>query len=431
MLWGTFVKQPQTFLARYLSPILLLIYVMLVWSALMFMTKGDFSHGYYYFTFSAYGPFFLSSIMGFLGGQVWVIFLVPFMSYSAFLLAFTISARLRSQFLVERRGMVMLLSLLAIVSLILGCQSYERQQFMVDEDTENSVSEDIRLWDYRPFREKNKLTPLAGAATLQISQQWPRLDGATALYPVYASAVQEVYQGLNERNIDGEATSSRTPKAYKRLIDRAVDMIFVAEPSKEQLALAAEKNVELKLIPFAREAFVFLVSQDNPVNNLSIEQVRDIYAGKINNWNLVGGSDEKILPYQRPTNSGSQTIMLSKVMKDTPIRKPLVTEVAQGMGGLIRRVADYQNTPNALGYSFRYYASRMDNREKLKLLSIDGIEPTAENIRNGSYPFTTNVYMITRPNPSENTQKLIDWFLSPQGQKLVEDVGYVPISAVK
>lgn len=95
------------------------------------------------------------------------------------------------------------------------------------------------------------------------------------------------------------------------------------------------------------------------------------------------------------------------------------------MGGLVRRVANYQNVTNALGYSFRYYASQMDNNERLRLLAINGVAPTVETIRNGSYPFTVDVYMVTTDKSSANTQALIDWFLSPQGQKLVEDVGYV------
>lgn len=73
----------------------------------------------------------------------------------------------------------------------------------------------------------------------------------------------------------------------------------------------------------------------------------------------------------------------------------------------------------------------MDASEKLRLLAVNGVEPSVENVRNGSYPFTTDVYMVTIGNPSANTQKLIDWFLSPQGQKLVEDVGYVAIGEGK
>lgn len=109
------------------------------------------------------------------------------------------------------------------------------------------------------------------------------------------------------------------------------------------------------------------------------------------------------------------------------MRTPLKSERVKFMSGLISRVADYQNTQNALGYSFRYYTTIMQHNENLRLLSIDGIAPTVENIRNGKYPLTVDVNIVTSGTPSENSQKMINWFLSPQGQKLIEDVGYIAI----
>ena len=102
------------------------------------------------------------------------------------------------------------------------------------------------------------------------------------------------------------------------------------------------------------------------------------------------------------------------------------------MGGLITEVADYQNTPSSIGYTFHYYVTRMNDnmlkmRKQIKLLAINGVAPTEENIRNGTYPYIIHAYMVTHENPTLETQKFVDWFLSPQGQQLVEDVGYVPI----
>lgn len=96
---------------------------------------------------------------------------------------------------------------------------------------------------------------------------------------------------------------------------------------------------------------------------------------------------------------------------------------------MIRGVANYQNTQPSIGYSFRYYVTQMnkDISPNLKLLAINGIAPTVDNIRNGTYPYVVDVYMVTRENPLPETQKFVDWFLSPQGQSLVEDVGYVPM----
>ncbi|CAM3229925.1 Phosphate-binding protein PstS 1 [Klebsiella spallanzanii] len=163
------------------------------------------------------------------------------------------------------------------------------------------------------------------------------------------------------------------------------------------------------------------------MESLTGQQVRDIFSGKITRWSEVGGSDEPIQVWQRPVDSGSQTVMLAKVMKQTPMLPAKETEVARGMGRVIREVADYQNTNRSIGYTFRYYATQMNSDKGIKLLAINGIYPSEPNIRNGSYPYSTDVYMVTRENPTPETQKIVDWFISPQGQLLVQNVGYVPL----
>ena len=223
---------------------------------------------------------------------------------------------------------------------------------------------------------------------------------------------------------------SRTPEAYNRLIENKADLIFVAMPSKKQQQNAEAASVKLNYTPFAKEAFVFIVNADNPVNSLTENQVRDIFSGKITRWKDVGGNNEDIQIWQRPEDSGSQTVMLGKVMKNTPMLPAKETEMATGMGGVIRRVADYQNTSSAIGYTFRYYATVMNADKNIKLLAINGVSPTIDNIRNDTYPYTINGYMVTRENPTAETQQFVDWFLSPQGQQLVQDVGYVPLYSI-
>ncbi|HFU8924588.1 TPA: substrate-binding domain-containing protein, partial [Escherichia coli] len=165
---------------------------------------------------------------------------------------------------------------------------------------------------------------------------------------------------------------------------------------------------------------------------LSEQQVKDIFSGKVSRWNKVGGGDEGIKIWQRPEDSGSQTVMKGLVMQDTPMLPAKKSTVIDLMGGLITEVADYQNTPSSIGYTFHYYVTRMNDnmlkmRKQIKLLAINGVAPTEENIRNGTYPYIIHAYMVTHENPTLETQKFVDWFLSPQGQQLVEDVGYVPI----
>lgn len=119
--------------------------------------------------------------------------------------------------------------------------------------------------------------------------------------------------------------------------------------------------------------------------------------------------------------------MLAKVMKNTRMMSPQETEVVSVMDGMIKVIAEYRNTHGAIGYTFRYHATQMNADKNIKLLAVNGIAPTVDNIRNGTYPYTVDVYMVTREHPTAETQKLVDWFLSPQGQQLVQDVGYVPL----
>lgn len=279
--------------------------------------------------------------------------------------------------------------------------------------------------DYRPFY-SDKLAKLNQPSTLQLTENLPKLDGSTALYPMYAAFVQAVYPQKLGIKLDSLVQSNKTSGAYQRLINGEVDIIFAPAPSKTQQALAQKKGLTFHLSPVGQEAFVFFVNINNPIDNLTLEQIQQIYAGNIKNWQEIGGKMEKIRAFQRPENSGSQTA-LQKMMGDIPIMPAPYEDVPAGMGGMIRKVADYRNFDNALGFSFLLYSTQLVQEKQIKLLSINGIAPNHANIRNKSYPFSYDFYAVTIGNPSKETQQLLDWIQSPQGKELIEKTGYVPI----
>ena len=165
----------------------------------------------------------------------------------------------------------------------------------------------------------------------------------------------------------------------------------------------------------------------DPVDNLTTEQIKGIYSGRITDWKEVGAPfSTKIIPFQRNEGSGSQTT-LQKLMGDTPIMPPLKEDRLGGMGDIIHDTANYRNYNAALGFSFRYYSTEMLRNNQIKLLSVDGVAPTVENIRNGAYPLVATVYMVSARPRSKNTRTIVDFMLSPEGQKLVEVTGYIPI----
>ncbi|MEK4520599.1 substrate-binding domain-containing protein [Psychrobacillus sp. FSL W7-1493] len=289
-----------------------------------------------------------------------------------------------------------------------------------------TVDAELNVWDYQPFMEPLKIATLEEESTFKITEDLPRLDGATALYPLYASFAQAVYPEKTYEPSSSEVMVNTTPDAYNNLIEGKVDMIFAAGPSKGQINYAKRNGVELKLTPIGREAFVFFVHHKNEVDELSLQQIQDIYSGSIKNWQDVGGSDDSIRAFQRPEGSGSQTA-LENLMGETPLMEAPTEDIVSGMGGIIEEVAQYKNYKNAIGYTFRFYANEMVKNDQIKLLNINGIAPTKENIRNNQYPIASEFYVVTASTDNPHVDEFVEWILSPQGQELVEKTGYVPM----
>jgi phosphate transport system substrate-binding protein len=284
---------------------------------------------------------------------------------------------------------------------------------------------DITL--YEPFREDTLAVKIAGAS-VKLSEDLPVLDGAIALYPVYTGVVRSIYD--EEAYTPEIALNTNTIEAYNRLIDGDCDIVFAAGASKKQKQAAEAAGADLVFTPIGKEAFVFLVGNENPVDNLSYQQIKNIYTGKTAYWKSFGFKDGgKIIAFIRPEGSGSQTA-LQHIMKGLPIQKPqpLPDETLIGNGSLMRQISvKWNGTQPAIGYSYRFFATSMYPNPDAKLLSVDGVYPSTENIANDSYPFTYNFYAVTNGEPSGNEKVLIDWLLSPEGQILIEKTGYVPI----
>ena len=292
----------------------------------------------------------------------------------------------------------------------------------------------LNITEYAPFEGKKNA---AGAVREDIgfdaAHALPRLDGATALFPVYAAFAQAVYPEdtrytpyNRSDSADSLLTCSKTDRAYKRLIYGNTDVIFCAQPSDEELQMAKEAGVELELTPIGYEAFVFIVPREEPVTGLTTQNIRDIYRGAVTDWAELGIEGlGKIVAYQRPENSGSQTA-LEKIMGDLPLMDA-PGYVVDDMVGIVDNV-EYRNLPGAIGYSFRYFVSGMMESD-VRMLAIDGVEPALENIRNGSYPFISTLYAVTRRGEANpNVQTLLSWLTGDTAQRLLEASGYVGLN---
>lgn len=366
---------------------------------------------------------------------------VLFIGY-AFVSAFLLAIILRS----VRSRKFLIPFLCGLICFAVGCGIFYGKWSYENSLVKISESEGL-IWKYDPTNDENTLAVLEKPSTLSLTDDLPRLDGATALYPVYAAFANAVYPEeafnppeYNDAYFDAEAwidfdktygnllECSTTTGAYERLVDGATDIIFVAGPSDAQLQYAADKGKEMIFTPIGREAFVFFVNAENPVDSLTVDQIRSIYSGETKNWKELGSNLGKIRPFQRDEGSGSQSSLV-RFMGETPLMEPAKENVIAGMGGIIEKTADYRNYPSAIGHSFRFYSTEMVRNGEIKLLQINGIAPSKENILNDTYPIASEFYAVhLASNDNPNIQPLLDWILSDQGQSLIDQTGYVALN---
>lgn len=283
----------------------------------------------------------------------------------------------------------------------------------------------IDVGSYLPHEDGSKLPKME--SSLKLTDHLPVLDGAAALVPVYAAVIENVYpvgcvtyEGgrFSDDNYYGENFAAdsamqykNTVRGYQAIVDGTTDILFCAGPSAEQTRYAEEKGVELVYVPVGLEAFVFFVNEQHPVDNLTVEQIRKIYACDYTNWSEVGGPNRIINPVTRLEGSGSQTAFESV------------------MGGQkIGKKSPLAITGASIGFSFRYYMDGIVGNDTVKMISLNGVYPSAENIQNRTYPIVTQFYAIYRKdNDNPNIPILIEWLLSDEGQWLIEETGYVRI----
>jgi phosphate transport system substrate-binding protein len=281
------------------------------------------------------------------------------------------------------------------------------------------------------------------------AENFPELDASTSAQPLLMMMVCKIlavsFEWIHVQSDDSRQVRAQrfeklkpllklslvleahgTGEAYRNLIKKKADLILVARmPSGVELKLAGELAVELDAQPVALDGFVFLLNRKNPVTGLTIEQIRDIYSGRIVNWKVLGGPDEAIRPYQRITDSGSQELMKSLVMRERAMIKAPDLLIGAVMSHPFLKI---DKDSYGIGYSVFYYQEFMAPSGDVKACAVEGVLPTSESIRSRRYPLVTDVYVVIRRDiPADHpARRLRDWMLGPTGQRIVEESGYVP-----
>ena len=291
------------------------------------------------------------------------------------------------------------------------------------------------------------LMPLEHSEGLYIGQwaTYPSIDGSTVCVPMAMEWARQ-WLDLAEEDLNGFVNFSTTPYAYDRLTQgkpnpmvtiasrgimmddtHPVDLVVGTAPNADERKAAEEAGVKLVMVPICCDAFVFLVNADNPVNTLTADQIRGIYGGAIHLWSEVGGPEGLTIDaYQRPHGSGSQTAMEELVMDGFQLVAAQENYISMGMDDLIHQVGNYDNAPTALGYSYLYYVNGLYRSGSVKVLAVDGIEPTDENLQSGAYPFTVNYYAVYAEG-NETAAAFAQWLISDEGQATIAQAGYVPL----
>jgi phosphate transport system substrate-binding protein len=205
-------------------------------------------------------------------------------------------------------------------------------------------------------------------------------------------------------------------------------MIFTTlQPTAEDIQRSEKYKTEFIITPIARTPVVFFVNSDNPINNISEKEIQEIYSGEISRWSQLGGkSIRHIKAYQSYYDDICQ-MELKILMGDIPLIEPIQIRKLCVCGYYHMNIADYTNYKNAIGFSLRLYTTEMVDNNEIKLLSVNGVYPSNENVINNTYPLCVTIYAVITQDSNPKCNDILDWIQSEQGQCLIKKSGFVGI----
>lgn len=244
--------------------------------------------------------------------------------------------------------------------------------------------------------------------------------GSTTVLPI-AQACAEKFMDL-KKDVNVSVKGGGSGVGIAALIDGTCDIANSSRAmKKEEVEKAKGKGINPVEHVIAKDGLAIVVHPSNPVKALTVEQVRDIYSGRISNWREVGGKDMKIVVVSRDSASGTYEAFHELVLKGDKLRgDALLLASNQAVATTVAQ------TEGAIGYIGLGYLS-----SSVKALDIDGVKPSKETVVNGSYKLSRPLFMYTNGEPKGLVKEFIDFVLSPEGQKIVEEQGFVAVKPVK
>ncbi len=244
-----------------------------------------------------------------------------------------------------------------------------------------------------------------------------------------ALAWAETYQAEHS-DVRISVTGGGSGTGIAALINGTVDLANASRKIKdEEVAEAQSKGVNPVEHIIARDAIAVIVNMENPVNELTLQQISDIYSGKITNWSEVGGDNRPIVKLSRETNSGTHVYFLETVLrlgsKEDKTLFSTDTLLLPSSEGIISEV---RSNPNAIGYDGLGYVP--DDLKMIAIAEEPGgayVLPAIETVNDKTYPIARDLYMYTDGEPTGIVKEYLDWILSPEAQEIVAELGFVPV----
>jgi phosphate transport system substrate-binding protein len=245
-----------------------------------------------------------------------------------------------------------------------------------------------------------------------------------------ALAWAEEYQN-DHPDVSISVTGGGSGTGIAALLNKTVDIANASRQMEpEEIQQAQAIGFEPVEFVIARDAIAVIVNPSNPVNRLTLQQISDIYSGKINNWTQVGGQDRPIVRLSREVNSGTHVYFRDTVIRlGDPNNKTLFSTDTLLLPSSEGIVSELRQNPNAIGYDGLGYVP-----SDLKVIAVAMDEarpyilPSIETVNNKSYPVARDLYMYTADQPTGAVKAYLDWIVSPEAQKIVAELGFVPIT---
>jgi phosphate transport system substrate-binding protein len=258
---------------------------------------------------------------------------------------------------------------------------------------------------------------LCGAASLVHAEKLV-IKGSDTIGAKLAPMFAEEYKSKHP-DVSFEIAAEGSTTGIAAIIDNTAQIGMASRPaSATEISTADAKGVKLLPTVIAFDGIAVIVNSGNPISALSKKQIEQVFTGNVTDWSAIGGKPGVISVYTRNTSSGTY-----KEFQVLAMNKRDYATSSQKMAGNEQIAAEVGKNPAGIGYVGLAYLDAAG----LKAVGIDGVVPTVQNVQVGKYSFARELYLYTNGKPTGEAAKFIEFVLSPEGQKIVGQVGFVPM----